>query len=184
MLSVHLQTSNGLPVNYIIVSDNCKNLFILQNGMVVYKLQVPSVVTAMTSGYFIPIMPPPFSPSQSFSSPRSLLPSRQSQVAIGTEEGSIFVLSNFQLQPYASVHLPVTNLVSFPNDECPDTTDLLLCAGHFNALMVFDQQELVHRLQTNEWIHTVSCSYDDNQRHVVLGLLDNTVLTYKLSNGK
>ncbi|KXJ19091.1 uncharacterized protein LOC110231309 [Exaiptasia diaphana] len=180
MLSVQLPAANGLPVSYIIVSDTCKNIFILQNGMVVHTLHMTSVVTAMTSGYFIPIMPPPFSPTQSFSSPRSLQPARQSQVALGTEEGSIFVLSNFQLQPYASVRLPITNLLSFPNNGCPEKTDFLLCSGHFNALMVFDQQEIVHRLETKEWIHTVSCSYDD--KHVVLGMLDNTISIYRLAS--
>jgi len=180
MLSVRLQTSNGVPINYILVSDNCKNLFILQNGMVVYRLQVTSVVTAMTAGYFIAIMPPPFSPSQSFGSPRLQSPSRQSQVALGTEEGSIYVLSNFQLHPYASVHLPITNLASLPNDGCPESIDFVMCAGHFNALVVFEGQELVHRLETKEWIHTVSCTHDNNQRHVVLGMLDNTVSTYRV----
>lgn len=179
MLSVKLSTANGLPVNYIIVSDTCKNIFILQNGMVVHTLHMTSVVTAMTSGYFIPIMPPPFSPSQSFSSARPQPPTCQSQVALGTEEGSIFVLNNFQLQSYASVHLPVTNLVSFPNKSCQEKTDFLLCSGHFNALMVFDKQELVHRLETKEWIRTLSCSYDD--KHVILGMLDNTISIYRLT---
>lgn len=183
MLSVRLPTSSGAPANYLLVADNCKNLFILQNGMVVFKLQVTSVVTAMTPGYFIPIIPQLFSPSQSFGSPRqqSVTSSRHPQVAIATEEGSIYILSNFQLQPYASVQLPVTHLATFPGDGNPDGTDFLLCAGHFNALMVFQQQELVKKLDTKEWLHTVSCTNINNEKQIILGMMDNTVMTYKVA---
>ncbi|XP_032238361.2 uncharacterized protein LOC5513026 [Nematostella vectensis] len=186
ILPVRLQMIGGILTNYLLISDSCQNLFVLQNGMVVNRTQVTSVVTAMTCGSFMELLPQLLSPSQAFGSPRrqSTSIARQPQVAIGTEDGSIMVFADFQLHPYASVQLPVTRLVSVPNEERQDAGDYLLCAGHFNALVVLLRQELVLRLETDDWVHTIACTEGcsrDGRLDVALGLLNNTIQTYEIT---
>lgn len=183
MLSVKLPTSAGTVTNYVLVADTSKNLYFLQNGTVVYKMQVPSVVTAMTGGYFLTCGPKSQvrSPAQALSSPRwqgGTVP-RLSQVALGTESGAIFVLNDFQLLPFANVQLPVTQLDSL--SSLADGVDCLLCIGHFDALMVFRNHELILQHRTQDWVQTLACCETGSGKEVLLGLADNSVEAYKVN---
>ena len=184
MLSVSLPSGSGSTVNYVLVADSCKNLYFLQSGTIVYKLSVPSVVTAMAAGYFLAAEPNTLrSPVQSLSSPRrqSIHVIRQTQVALGTADGSIMILTDFRIVPYANVQLPITQLEKLPAPS-RENTDILLCVGHFNAIMAYHRQELVLRHRTPEWVHTMTSSVGehDGRSEVIVGLMDNTVQAFKL----
>lgn len=185
MLSVSLPTAAGTTVNYVLVADSCKNLYFLQNGTIVYKLTAPSAVTAMTAGYFMVTEPNILrSPIQSLSSPRrqSSHMTRQTQVALGTEDGGLFILTNFRLCPYANVHLPITQLEKL-QASFGEGTDILLCIGHFNAIMGFHQQELVLHYPMRDWVHTMTSTVGEQESKVeiIVGLMDNTIQSFELT---
>ena len=58
----------------------------------------------------------------------------------------MFVVLQVTLDEFAHAQSPVTHLATVPQPD--DVTDILACAGHFNAVM-FYQDGKVHITQSN-----------------------------------
>lgn len=69
------------------------------------------------------------------------------QIALGCEDGFIYILKNYEIFRYAHVKRTVTKLetvklskvmdTDVDNNDSEDSVDSLLCSGHFNALLLY-----------------------------------------------
>ena len=66
------------------------------------------------------------------------------QIALGCENGFIYILKNFRIYTYVDVERTVTKL--FPIDiqppYSPSGISALLCIGHFNAVLLYFKKQV------------------------------------------
>lgn len=125
----------------------------------------------------------------------------ETQIAAGCDDGSVYLVSNYEVQHYCKVGHPVTGVAPFSvRDKGGSKLDALLCTGFFNAVKVFLDgkvsssvcffkllKSLLKKFVTEEklsdWV--LSCSVGDvdhdGKDEVVVGLFDNTVKAFKLN---
>jgi len=177
LLAVNLSNSHGHQTNYIIASDNCQHVYILHQGAVVMDTKMPTNITSMTSGFFI-------RGSDLEGGQASL--STHTQVALGGEQGAIYILSHFQvfLEAFANINQPLTQLKTLRSRD--GQTDSLLCAGQFNALLVIDGGKEVARHHTSSWITSMT-THDisgDGTVTTIIATRDNNVEALKITSPK
>ncbi|XP_013381513.1 uncharacterized protein LOC106152470 [Lingula anatina] len=176
LLSLEIPSCPGVAsTNYILASDSCRNLYIIQQGSVVKVIQTPCVISAMTCGKFAHVEGDDTAPVPD--EVGSLAASKSAhQVALGGETGAIYILHNFQIlsEEYANIELPITKLSSLPGEN---HSDLLLCAGYFNSLIVVQNGKELCKHTTPDWVNSIVVTDRDN---ILLGCIDNTVQSLRV----
>ena len=164
--------------NYVLVADSNKNLHVLQNGTVVRSLEMPAVVNTMCAGYFLEGLETstPLSPHSTVTSKTGM----QHQVALGIDDGRIFILSNFNLTLYANVKLTLTKMAAC---SVGATTDVLLCCGYFNSVLIYHNSVLLRKVATRDWVNSIEVLPTENKQEdcVYLGTLDGGIQSYTIS---
>lgn len=178
LLSIKLPVSPCLVSNYVLVADSNKNLYVLQNGNVVRTLDVPSTVSTMCAGYFLEGLD-----TNTPLSPHSTVTTRAGtphQVALGMNDGRIFILNNFNLTLYANIKLSLTEIVGCSLGKAMDT---LLCCGYFNSMLVYLNGKLLHKITTDDWVSSIKVvpCRGKHEHCVYLGTLDGTIQSYGMS---
>lgn len=176
LLSAELAGVGGEKCNYIIAADDRQHLHVINQGEVVMTVNTPTVVTAMCCGNFIDTVK--LEGVQEASGSKD-----NQQVALGSASGAIYILHNFTVteDEFANANYPITNLHRYPNHT--GQLDFLLSTGHFNALHVYHDGKKVGHLETSDWVNSIAIaeSSKDNQPSVVLGCLDNSILSVKIT---
>lgn len=175
LLSTELVTPTGERCSYILAADSNKRLHFVHQGEVVMTLSTPEIVTAMCTGLFIDA--DKLEIGQEMGNVKS-----RSQVALGCNNGAIYILHNFTIteEEFGNCKYHITNLICH---QCSNLkVDLILCAGHFNALHVYHEGKKVGHFETPEWINSmdISCANKDRKPEIVVGCLDNTILGINL----
>ncbi|CAH1263295.1 uncharacterized protein [Branchiostoma lanceolatum] len=183
LLAVGLCSSTGDVSNYILAADNYRNLHVIQGGTIVQTLPTNAIINAMCAGNFVDTDDVHWRGGQKDIAGRTV----PSQVALGGEDGSIYIMSNFQVSvvEYSNVKLPLTQLLCV-QDSMPGQEDFILCAGHFNALFVYQAGKRVCQHKTPDWIVSMATADVDRDGNVevVVGCLDNTVQALKLTTSR
>ncbi len=170
--------SGVTDINYMVVADNRNCLHFFQSGTLVRTVSVPSAVTCMCTGYFLPIDSSNQDSSASeFASPtkKTRVKSRvEDQIAVGTKDGRIFVISGFNCLPYANIGTRLTNIRAVKNSF--DNCDELICTGNFNTVFIYRDSEEIARYTTADWIHTFDIlNTGDGSKYLFIGCLDSKV---------
>nr|XP_054758134.1 uncharacterized protein LOC129264307 [Lytechinus pictus] len=177
LLAARLYSStSGIATNYILASDRAKNLHFIQQGALVLSLPTGTCVKAMCSGHFMSL------PDETD------IPEMKSgidhQVALGGEDGTISIMSNFKLSElqYANVHLPITQMLRLPSVQ-NDGKDSLLCSGHFNSVFLYHSAICLAKYQTSDWVIAMSLSEVDKEgkQEVVIGCRDKQITAIKVT---
>jgi len=84
---------------------------------------------------------------------------------------------------YIKVSCTITKLIPFSHQEVP--YDYLLCAGHFNALKIFGQGQLLVELKTSDWIQSLAVGdvNNDGKNEIIVGLVNYMVHVFEVQNG-
>ncbi|XP_059179596.1 uncharacterized protein LOC131958525 [Physella acuta] len=175
LLAVHITDASGNKRQYLLAADNAKRIHVISNGSLVSSLIAPNNITAMTQGRFIP--------SSKLNLPSGLSQSAESeQVALGSSSGSVYILHNFNitLDEYVNAKCPITNLCTLPQPD--NTTDILLCAGHFSSLHLYKDRELLTEYHTADWVNNIATADidDDGVLEIILGCMDKSVVALKV----
>ena len=149
-MHVFKMQSSTVDASYVIVADSQKRIHFFQNGSLVTTLHVPSVVTSMSSGFFVSNtnidqevnepMDTTNTATTTTSPSKSQRISCDQQVAMATKSGAVFIFSNFVVLPYANLLYPITGIRRLPAMGSDDL-DAVLCCGHFNKLCILS---LIH----------------------------------------
>ncbi|KAL4237600.1 hypothetical protein ACF0H5_002314 [Mactra antiquata] len=175
MLSTELVTPTGEKCCYILAADDNKHLHFIHQGDIVMTLSTPEVISAMCSGHFIDV-----DKLDIVTEPGSIkVPS--SQVALGCKNGAIYILHNFTIteEEICNSKYYITNMLSHPTSN--PNIDMLLCAGHFNALHVYHEGKNVGNFETPDWICSMDVSTNQNSSEVIVGCLDKSILALTLA---
>ncbi|XP_072023306.1 uncharacterized protein [Amphiura filiformis] len=174
LLAATLASSSGQASNYVLAGDDCKMLHFLQQGTTVHRIQTPAVVTAMCCGQWL---------TKDEVDVADTRPGVVSQVALGGHDGSVYIMSNFQVHviQYCNVLLPITQLSRLPSIH-GDDLDLLLVAGHFSSVFLYHAKQLICKCEVPDWVNTMTVAdidHDGNEE-VIVGCQDQTICALKL----
>ncbi|XP_074661607.1 uncharacterized protein LOC141914237 [Tubulanus polymorphus] len=178
VLSVSLPNVAGHNSSYILASDDQHHLYIIHQGSIVLILDTPSNITAMCAGRFLHNvgLETPGGPV-STNSPGP-------QVALGSESGGIYLFSNFELyqEEYANTGMSITQMCVLASQEAHEV-DTIICAGHANAVVVFNNAKEIARYATSDWVNSISTTNTDRDREktIIVGCLDNSIQALKLT---
>jgi len=182
-------TSGAVDAAYTLIADNNNCVHWFQNGTLVRSSHLPSPVICMCTGYFIaldststpvPSTPVPSTPGFSSPSRKPRLQARaDDQVAVGTRDGRIFIIIGQNIIQYGQIGTRITNIRSVKGSY--DGCDLVICCGHFNFVSIFQDGNELKRHPTQDWVHTFDIlNYQDSNKYLFLGCLDNKVEILKL----
>ncbi|XP_070577115.1 uncharacterized protein [Ptychodera flava] len=175
LLAANLSSSSGNVSNYVLACDDCQRLHVLQQGSVVQTLYTHTVVTAMCSGQFLP---------ETEAETGGPINGVTSQIALAGQDGSIYIMSHFQIYSveYGSVHLPLTQVMTLPTSDDGEM-DYLLCAGHFNSVMLYHTGKLITKYTTSDWVNSMATADVDNdgEKEVIISCLDDTIHFLKVT---
>ncbi|KAN0025598.1 hypothetical protein ACTFIU_002037 [Dictyostelium citrinum] len=180
--------------NYLVISENAPFIHIVDQGKRICSIPTPSPVNCMCVGYFDSNLssssPNTSNSTSSSSSSNSLSP----QIALGCENGFIYLLVDFKIYPYCQIGYPITKLnkmkysdINNDNDNNPnknnnnsgevDDLDILICTGYFNSIKMYYNKEIICDHSLDDWCHTLSMGQVENSgdKIIVIGKLDNTI---------
>jgi len=162
LLSVNLPDAAGVLSHYLLVAtSDSRLLFLGHQGVVVFELTTPEVVTAMCRVSY----------------------NGRTEVAIACEDHHVYKLdSSFCFSAFINTPGIVTSIVSISLED----DYLLLFAGHFACIEGYRENYKVVEYDTPDWVHTLSIG-DVNQDgidEVVALLVNNSVQCYQLSIGQ
>ncbi|XP_014666633.1 PREDICTED: uncharacterized protein LOC106808427 isoform X2 [Priapulus caudatus] len=179
LLCVQTVAPDGKQINYILASDSYSNVHVLQQGKLVMSIPTPSRVNAMCCGRFKMSAAGDSDMGATAAGAGSKL-----QVALATDTGVIYIMEEFQLceTEYCAVGSPVTQLCRLSARELGNA-DVLLAAGHYNALAIYQDGKLKVKHQTSDWICSVIAADMDNDNHVavVVGCYDRTISALRIN---
>jgi len=132
---VSLKDMYGVSSSYLIVSDGSCLLHFYCQGNRVYTTSFPANISQVCSGYFIH--------------------KEQLQLAVGCDDGFIYLYEKFVHKRLINVGYNITKLVKFTHQE-NQGLDMLLCAGQFNALKIYQKDQLLIDHKTSDWVHSVA----------------------------
>jgi len=166
--SALLVDAAGNPMSALLVADGSPFLHFYNQSLRVYSLLTPARITSICCGLF------QVDDKQE----------NRTQIALGCENGFIYLVKDYQLKPFITVGNYITNIQSFKPSENRSSTHMLLCAGHFNALNVYIEDQLALSIETEDWVHTfhVGDINNDSRDEVVIGTVNNTIRAYVLQN--
>ena len=182
-------TSGSTDAIFTVVADNKSFLHFFQSGTLVRTLSIPSTVLCMCSGYFTPIdsvsTPVPATPG--FSAPPFGSPTRkmrpqgraEDQIAVGTKDGRIFIVSGLNILQYGNIGTRITNICAVKGSY--DNCDAVVCSGNFNYLSILQDQNEIARYRTRDWVHTFDIiTREDSSKYIFVGCLDSKIDILKL----
>ncbi|GFO48701.1 serine/threonine-protein kinase pak 6 [Plakobranchus ocellatus] len=160
---------------YLLAADDAKRIHVISKGIIVRCLPTPVNITAMCQGRIVsPHKLEPYVPGEE--SPEG------EQIALGGDNGAVYILDKFDItDEYINTQTPITRLKCIP--QADSSTDLLLCAGHFNALQVYKDGFVLMEFETSDWVISIDTADidEDGTEEVIISCMDNSVLALKIN---
>jgi len=158
MLSVTLPDKFNIMTHFIVLCAGTKHVLFFNEGSLVLALPVPSKVNTICSGYF----------EQGVN---------KLQLALGGEDGVIYIVNDYVVHKYVRVDITITKLIPMKTAQ---NFDDLVCIGHFNALKIYRERKLIAVKKTADWVSDVAIGdiNDDKNDEIVVCLLNNTVQVF------
>ncbi|KAJ2311240.1 hypothetical protein IWW51_001808 [Coemansia sp. RSA 2702] len=147
--SVWLPDAHKLLTSYVLAASARGFIQLLAHGTPVHTVTLTAPATSVCSGAFIGYTP-------------DSLAGRHSQAIIGDEAGCLWVLSSFELVPYAQVDYPVTRVLALPLRAFVDQDgpDVVVCATRSDTVYILHQQQVVAMYSPEYWPTAVDAVAD------------------------
>lgn len=176
MLSIVMKDKFGMDMACLLVCDGYSFVHFILNGERSFSFRTPCAIYALCSGAFLTAEGLHKLRMQNKKVKLSKLDSQQ--IILAGEDGNIYIMIEFEIYLWFSVGFCITNIVSFhPPGLDKDETDMLICSGHSNEVLIYHNGEIVYNIQTNDWPHSITMGdvNADGKDELVLGLLDHTI---------
>ncbi|GAA5810369.1 hypothetical protein MFLAVUS_003790 [Mucor flavus] len=159
MLSTVLKDRFGMDMTCLLVCDGWPLVHFIQTGVRIQTLRSPSVIHSAGS-YKLD----------------------SQQVLLAGQDGYIYIMINFEIFQWIKVGFCLSTLIKFrPSVLSEEETDMVICTGHSNEVLIYQNGEQISHIRTSDWPHAITLGdvNADGQDELVLGLLDQTIEVYE-----
>eukprot|EP00123_Amoebidium_parasiticum_P008482 comp18840_c0_seq1/m.20846 comp18840_c0_seq1/g.20846 ORF comp18840_c0_seq1/g.20846 comp18840_c0_seq1/m.20846 type:complete len:352 (-) comp18840_c0_seq1:262-1317(-) len=180
LLNIVLKDDFGCPTHYVAVADGSQYIHLFQGGKCVLSIPVPCGPTAMCSGTFILEDGEEGPQSGEGGTSGTQDHGRPMQIAFAGDDGTIYLVHNYQVYVYGKIGYPIRHLVSVPRT---DGVDLVVCAGCFDGVRVLDQGKIVEASNPcREWVQCMALGDVDGDGcpELVLALAGRTLEVHRV----
>ncbi|CEP11015.1 hypothetical protein [Parasitella parasitica] len=104
------------------------------------------------------------------------------QVLMAGKDGCVYIMIDFEIHPWFRVGFCLERIMRFrPSTLEEGETDMVICTGHSNEVMIYHDGKQVSHIRTSDWPHAITLGdiNADGQDELILGLLDYTVEVYE-----
>ncbi|KAL9552715.1 hypothetical protein PS6_004336 [Mucor atramentarius] len=104
------------------------------------------------------------------------------QVLMAGKDGYVYIMIDFEIFQWFRVGFCLEKIIRFRPSALDDNeTDLIICTGHSNEVLIYQNGERISHIRTSDWPHAVTLGdiNADGQDELVLGLLDQTIEVYE-----
>ncbi|OAD08284.1 hypothetical protein MUCCIDRAFT_105242 [Mucor lusitanicus CBS 277.49] len=104
------------------------------------------------------------------------------QVLMAGKDGNVYIMIDFEIFQWFKVGFCLEKIVRFrPSALDENETDMVICTGHSNEVLIYQNGEQICRIRTSDWPHAITLGdiNADGQDELVLGLLDQTIEVYE-----
>eukprot|EP01127_Copromyxa_protea_P005896 TRINITY_DN15727_c0_g1_i1.p1 TRINITY_DN15727_c0_g1~~TRINITY_DN15727_c0_g1_i1.p1 ORF type:complete len:334 (+),score=24.48 TRINITY_DN15727_c0_g1_i1:59-1060(+) len=159
--SVEIQDKFGSITSYLVVADGSNTLKFYCQRNLAHFIAFSTNVTTVATGIF--------TETQS-----------NVQLVVGCSNGAVYLLDGFVHKELFNVGHPITQIVSVPS---PQNYCYLLCIGHFNAVKVYYQSQLLVSSPTPDWPKEVTATYEPHTKTIAVtsSLLNNEIHTISVA---
>ncbi|KAI7907200.1 uncharacterized protein BX663DRAFT_495163 [Cokeromyces recurvatus] len=181
MLSTKLKDKFGMEMSCLLVCDGWPLVHFIQSGERIQTLRTPSVIQSMCSGYFIKSN----DSSKFFQHSKKKAGSYKldsQQVLLAGQDGFVYIMIDFEIFPWFNVGFCLNRVIQFRPSSLPkDETDIVLCTGYSNEVLIYQNGKKITQIRTSDWPHAITLGdvNADGQDELVLGLLDQTIEVYE-----
>ncbi|RCI05749.1 hypothetical protein CU098_012765 [Rhizopus stolonifer] len=181
MLATVLKDRFNLDMACLLVCDGWPFVHFIQHGERTMSLRTPTVIQSICSGNFIDSNSlRKFQPGEKSRISQEKL--NDPQVLLAGKDGYVYIMINFEIFQWIKVGFIITNILRWrPSNIKEEETDLLVCTGHSNEVLVFQNGEKVSVISTSDWPHAVTLGdvNADGRDELILGLLNQTIDVYE-----
>ncbi|CEG83168.1 hypothetical protein RMATCC62417_17137 [Rhizopus microsporus] len=181
MLSAIMKDRYGMDMACLLVCDGWPFVHFIQDGERFMSLKTPAVIQSICAGNFIDMNTMRrFKPISKARESHTKLDDQQ--ILLGGRDGYVYIMINFEIYPWIKVDFPITNIQRWrPSDLKEHEVDLLICTGHSNQVLVFQNGEKISTIQTLDWPLAVTLGdvNADGKDELILGLLNQTIDVYE-----
>lgn len=181
MLSAVLKDRFDQDMSCLLVCDNWPFVHFLQSGQVTLSLRVPSVIHFMCAGNFLNVDGLKRFNKQDKRLAGSFKLDTQ-QVLLAGQDGYVYIMIDFEIFQWIKVGFCLSRLVRFrPSNMPDDETDMLICAGHSDDVLIYHNGEKISNIKTSDWPHAITLGdvNSDGEDELVLGSLDQTIEVFE-----
>ncbi|KAI8882566.1 hypothetical protein K501DRAFT_323911 [Backusella circina FSU 941] len=181
MLSTILKDRFGMDMACLLVCDGSPLVHFIQNGERIQSLQTPTVIQSLCAGHFLNN-----ETLKRFIRPEKMMHGTYKldfqQVLMGGQDGYVYIMIDFEIYQWFRVGFSITSVIQFrPNSLGEDETDMVICTGHSNEVLIYQNGIQISHILTSEWPHAITLGdvNADGQDELVLGLLDKKIEVYQ-----
>ncbi|KAI8638159.1 hypothetical protein BD408DRAFT_29626 [Parasitella parasitica] len=181
-LSTVLKDRFGMNMACLLVCDGWPLVHFIQNGERIQSIRSPSVIHSLCAGNFLNSNDlRRFVPN---SHKKSTEPHKLDfqQVLLAGKDGCVYIMIDFEIFRWFRIGFCLERIMRFrPSTLEESETDMILCTGHSNEVLVYQNGKQISHIRTSDWPHAITLGdiNADGQDELVLGLLDYTVEVYE-----
>ncbi|KAG2212172.1 hypothetical protein INT46_006007 [Mucor plumbeus] len=178
-LSTVLKDRFGMNMACLLVCDGWPLIHFIQSGERIQSIRSPSVIHSLCAGNFINSNElRRFVVNNHKKSSESYKLDFQ-QVLMAGKDGYVYIMIDFELMEFGTRFFNGSGFR--PSTLGEKETDMIICTGHSNEVLIYQNGKQISRIRTSDWPHAVTLGdiNADGQDELVLGLLDQTIEVYE-----
>ncbi|KAI8997485.1 hypothetical protein BDB01DRAFT_752506 [Pilobolus umbonatus] len=180
MLSIVVKDKFGMDMACLLVCDGYPLVHFILNGERTFSFKTACSIYSLCSGLFL--NSDGLQRLQRHNKKIKLDALEAQQIIMAGEDGNIYIMVDYEIYLWFRVGFCITNIIPFhPPGLDADETDMLICTGHSNEVLIYHSGKMIYNIQTNDWPHSITMGdvNADGKDELVLGLLDQTIEVYE-----
>ncbi|GAN05885.1 conserved hypothetical protein [Mucor ambiguus] len=180
-LSTVLKDRFGMDMACLLVCDGWPLVHFIQNGERILSIRSPSVIHSVGNFLNSKDLRRFKVNDHNKRGPESHKLDYQ-QVLMAGKDGNVYIMIDFEIFQWFNVGFCLEKIMRFrPSALDESQTDMIICTGHSNEVLIYQNGEQIFHICTSDWPHAITLGdiNADGQDELVLGLLDQTIEVYE-----
>ncbi|CAO3646207.1 unnamed protein product [Mucor fragilis] len=187
-LSTVLKDRFGMDMACLLVCDGWPLVHFIQNGERILSIRSPSAIHSLCAGNFLNSKDlRRFKINDQNKKGTESHKLDYQQVMMAGKDGNVYIMIDFEIFQWFKVGFCLEKIIRFrPSALNENETDMIICTGHSNEVLIYQNGEQICHIRTSDWPHAVTLGdiNADGQDELVLGLLDQTIEVYEWNINK